>query len=134
MRILKVDSTLKSPKVCLDSEKNTFEIIGRSIPENTSEFYAQVLDWMEEYSKAPNPETNFKLKLEYFNTSSSKCILDICRKIEDMHKEGKNVKISWIYEEYDEDMMEAGEDYQAMVDVPFDIVMVRSEDEDLYKK
>lgn len=134
MKVIKVEPTLKSPRVNLDADKALFEIIGRSIPENTSEFYAVVLDWLEEYSKNPKPSMDFKLKLEYFNTSSSKCILDVCRKIEQLHKNGNKVKITWIYEEYDDDMMEAGEDYQAMVDVPFEIVMVRSEDEDLYKK
>ena len=133
MEVINIEATLKSPKVLLDKDNGNFEINGRSIPENTSEFYAPIMDWLKEYGQSPNPQTDFQFKLEYFNTSSSKCILDICRIIEEMKQGGNDVKISWVYEEYDEDMLEAGEDYEAMVDVPFDIVMVKSEDEDLYK-
>ena len=133
MQIINVEATLKSPKVIMDKEKGRFEINGRSIPENTSEFYAPIMEWLKEYGKTPNSTTDFKFKLEYFNTSSSKCILDICRIIEEMKQGGATVKITWIYEEYDEDMLEAGEDYEAMVDVPFEIMMVKSEDDDLYK-
>jgi len=133
MELIKIEQTNKSPEVHLDKGKEVFEIIGRSIPENTQEFYSPILDWLGEYANDTNPTTNFQFKLEYFNTSSSKCILDICRALESIKQNGKDVKITWIYEEYDEDMLEAGEDYEAMVDVPFDIVMVKSEDEDLYK-
>ena len=132
MEVIKIEPSNKSPQVHLDKSNEVFEIIGRSIPENTQEFYSPILDWLSEYSGDTNSATNFKFKLEYFNTSSSKCILDICRALENMHQAGKDIKITWVYEEYDEDMLEAGEDYEAMVDVPFEIVMVESEDDDLY--
>jgi len=62
-----------------------------------------------------------KVALEYFNTSSSKCLLDIFRKLEAINQSGRsNVKVSWVYDSDDEDMMEAGEDYQALVKVPFE--------------
>jgi hypothetical protein len=60
--------------------------------------------------------------LEYFNTSSSKCLLDIFRKLESLSKSGKSeIKVIWLYEEEDEDMMEAGDDYKTIVKLPFEI-------------
>ena len=67
------------------------------------------------------------IKLEYFNTSSSKCILDVLKKLEGIHKSGSEVIINWHFEEDDEDMEEAGEDYQAIIQVPFNMIEVEEE-------
>ena len=62
------------------------------------------------------------IQLEYFNTSSSKCILDIFKKLELIYKKGSKVQINWYYEEDDEDMFEAGEDYQSIINIPFSMI------------
>ena len=60
----------------------------------------------------------------YFNTASSKMLLDILMKLEDMHKAGKESLVKWYYPEDDEDMKEAGEEYADIVDVPFEQISV----------
>jgi hypothetical protein len=100
------------------------ELKGRSIPENSIEFYKPVVDALEDYSKDPNESTKVNIQLEYFNTSSSKCILDLFKKLESIHSSGKEVIINWYYEEDDEDMLEAGEDYEAIIKVPFKMIEV----------
>ncbi|MCS7189500.1 MAG: DUF1987 domain-containing protein [Bacteroidia bacterium] len=124
MRNLVIEPTSKTPKVILNADLGIFEITGRSIPEDAIGFYRKVLDWIEEYSKNPLTDTTFKFQLEYFNTSSSKCLLDIFRKLERMHKNGHKVSIRWHYDADDEDMAETGQDYQALLDVPFELVPV----------
>ena len=124
MRNLVIEPTSKTPKVILNADLGIFEITGRSIPEDAIGFYRKILDWIEEYSKSPLAETSFKFQLEYFNTSSSKCLLDIFRKLERMHKNGHKVTIRWHYDADDEDMAETGQDYQALLDVPFELVPV----------
>ena len=65
------------------------------------------------------------MQLEYFNTSSSKCILDVFKKLENLHnKSVAEVVINWYYEEDDEDMLEAGEDYQSILKLPFKMVEI----------
>jgi hypothetical protein len=124
MKNLIIEPTPKSPKVILNSELNVFEVSGRSIPEDSVGFYRKILDWVEEYSKNPNPKTNFRFQLEYFNTSSSKCLLDLFRKLEKMYKNGSDVVITWCYDADDEDMEETGEDYKALLEVPFELVSI----------
>ncbi len=124
MRNLVIEPTSKTPKVILNADLGIFEITGRSIPEDAIGFYRKILDWIEEYGKSPLPDTSFKFQLEYFNTSSSKCLLDIFRKLERMHKNGHKVTIRWHYDADDEDMAETGQDYQALLDVPFELVPV----------
>ncbi len=116
------EETLKTPYVKFDGEKGLVEIKGRSIPENSIEFYKPLIDWLDKFADQPADRTSVNVKLEYFNTSSSKCILDIFRKLELMHKKGDEVEINWYYEEDDEDMFEAGEDYQSIINIPFKMI------------
>lgn len=124
MRALIIEPTSKTPKVIMNSDISVFEIAGRSIPEDSVGFYRKVLDWVDEYAKHPNDRSNFKFQLEYFNTSSSKCLLDLFRKLEKMHKGGYDVTITWHYDADDEDMEETGQDYKALLEIPFELVSV----------
>jgi len=63
---------------------------------------------------------NIDFKLEYFNTASSKLILDIFLKLEEMQEHGKKISVKWYFPEEDEDMEEAGEEYADIVDIPFE--------------
>jgi hypothetical protein len=123
MESTSIEGTPKTPSVKFDAEKGIIEIKGRSIPENSIDFYKPLMDWLDEYSNDPQKHTEVNIQLEYFNTSSSKCILDIFKKLEAIHKSQKNdVVINWYYEEDDEDMLEAGEDYESIIRVPFKMI------------
>ena len=120
-----LDPDSKTPGISLDAGNGALKIWGRSIPENSVDYYKPIFNWLEEYSKNSNDATEMIFQLEYFNTSSSKCILDILRKLELIEQSGKSkITIKWLYEEDDEDMMEAGDDYQNMVKLPFAIEQV----------
>lgn len=123
---INIEPTAKTPKVMFDASQGVMEIEGRSIPENSTEFYKPIYDWLENYIKAPNANSVFKFKLEYFNTSSSKCILDIFRKLEKIHQNGNKITVTWFFEQDDEDMQEAGEDYQRIVNVPIKLEMIQA--------
>ena len=122
MEIIKIQGTEDTPKVILDKEKDILEISGRSLPEDVASFYEPVLTWLDEYAQEPNPKTIFNFKLVYFNTASSKLLLDILMKLEEIHESGNDVLIKWHFPEDDEDMEEAGEEYADIVDVPFEQV------------
>ena len=124
MEAISIEGTPKTPTVSFDTGKGVLEIKGRSIPENSIEFYKPIVDLLEKYAAKPLEATNVNIQLEYFNTSSSKCILDVFKKLETINKNGSKVVINWYYEEDDEDMLEAGEDYQAIINVPFKMIMV----------
>ena len=122
MENILIEGTPKTPSINFDYEKGLIEIKGRSIPENSIEFYKSMVDWLEKYTEKPQKKTEVNIQLEYFNTSSSKCILDVFKKIETIYKADNDVVINWFYEEDDEDMLEAGEDYQSIIRVPFKMV------------
>ena len=116
MEIINLEGTEDTPRIILDKTNKIFEISGRSLPEDSSEFYQPILDWLVEYKMDPLPETIFDFKLEYFNTASSKLILDVLTVLEDI----ENVKVVWYFYEDDEDMEEAGEEFSELVDVDFE--------------
>ena len=122
METIKIQGTEDTPKIILDAESELMEISGRSLPEDVSAFYEPVLNWLNEYAENPNKKTIFNFKLTYFNTASSKLLLDILMKLEEMHENGNDILIRWHYPEDDEDMEEAGEEYADIVDVPFEQV------------
>jgi hypothetical protein len=124
MEPLLIEGTPKTPSIRFESEQGLIEIKGRSIPENSIEFYKPLVDWLEKYGEGPAALTKVNIQLEYFNTSSSKCILDVFKKLESIHKAKHEVIINWYYEEDDEDMLEAGEDYESIIRVPFKMIEI----------
>jgi hypothetical protein len=124
METITIPGSPKTPTVDMNVESGIIEIKGRSIPENSIDFYRPVVEWLDKYAESPAPETKVNIQLEYFNTSSSKCILDVFKKLEQVFKKNgdKGVVINWYYEEDDEDMLEAGEDYQSILKIPFKMI------------
>ena len=121
MEDLKQEGSAKTPVVEFNTSGELL-LKGRSIPENSIEFYKPLIEWIESYSESPNSSTVLNVQLEYFNTSSSKCILDVFKKLESVT--GSEVSVKWYYEEDDEDMLEAGEDYEAIIDLDFEMIEV----------
>jgi hypothetical protein len=128
MKSLYIPHTTKSPTINFDPDSGIFEIYGRSIPENSVDFYKPVLSWMDRLHDLPSANIEVVVKLEYFNTSSSKCLVDIFRKLEQLHQNGHQVKILWYYEEEDDDMRESGEDMREILKMPVKLISFVSED------
>lgn len=124
MEDLILEGSAKTPTVSFLAQNGSLELTGRSIPENSIDFYKPLIDWIALYGQNPQKETKVDIKLEYFNTSSSKCILDLFKKLEDINGEKTQISINWFFEEDDEDMEEAGEDYQAIIGLPFSMIEV----------
>jgi hypothetical protein len=124
MEKLVIEGSPKTPTIDFDANSGVLLLKGRSIPENSIEFFQPLNDWLEKYSEGPNAKTVVEVRLEYFNTSSSKCILDFFKKLEKVNGGSTSVHVNWYFETDDEDMEEAGEDYQAILSLPFSIIEV----------
>ena len=130
MNNLFIPRTSKTPDIFFDADQGILEIKGRSIPENSVAFYAPVMQWLSDYDQTPKQETQLVVKLEYFNTSSSKCLIDIFRKLEKIHQQESKVTVVWYYEAEDEDMKESGEDFRDLVSMPVVMTSIVSEDQE----
>lgn len=108
-----------SPGVILNTETNTFKIWGKSLPENPEKMFKPVLDWAERFSSSPDRDMNLVLDLVYLNTASTKWLRQILAAFSEMTRQGKKLTIEWIYEEFDEDMLDLGEDLQNLTGIQF---------------
>lgn len=114
-----IEATQNTPDIDFDLKNGVLEISGRSIPENSIEFYNPLFSAIDSYIDHPSTKTNINIQLEYYNSSSSSCLLSVFKKLEKLNKEKNNVSVNWIYEENDEDILAAGKNFQGMVDLPF---------------
>jgi hypothetical protein len=117
---LHIEKTSNTPKVDCVANEGEMHMEGRSIPENPSEFYKPLIQWLLEYFNNPRPLTVFEFRLEYINSGSSKSLLELLRLIKDEYVNGKPIVIKWHYEEDDESVQELGEHYQYTLKIPFE--------------
>ena len=123
MEHLVIAKTDDTPEIDFNPGTKELKISGRSLPEDVTTFYAPVLEWLDELEETAIGELKFIVNLEYFNTASSKLILDILMKLEDIHSGGSNsIEIIWNFDKRDTDMEEAAEEYSELVEVPFQII------------
>jgi hypothetical protein len=122
MEPLDIKATNDTPRVLFDPDNNLFEISGRSLPEDVVTFYQPILDWLDEYTRTPLKKTDFVFKYIYFNTATSKLVQDILIKLEHLQEKGSEVKVSWYYEQDDEDMLDLGIEFKENVNIAFEIV------------
>ncbi len=110
MENLKLEATKYTPGITLTTE-GIISLVGKSYPENTFEFYAPMIKWVEEYfENNPAQTTIVNMEIIYFNSSSSKLFFDFFDLLEENSGE-HNIEINWIYDEENESAEEAGEDF-----------------------
>ena len=124
MERVKCEATSRTPLIDFILQEGTLEIKGRSIPENSFAFYQPLNDALKAYVQSPKERTTVNIELEYFNTSSAKCLLDFFKALEDAHGKKTNVTIKWGYQDGDENILEAGKEYQSMLKMNFELVQV----------
>ncbi len=125
MENILIEGTVRTPTVKFDFNAGELEVSGRSIPENSITFYKPLFDWLDAYTESPKETTTMVFNLEYFNTSSSKCILDLLRKLETLKEAAPSTKVivRWFYDEGDEDMEESGGDFKSLINLDIELMM-----------
>ncbi|HXB13194.1 MAG TPA: DUF1987 domain-containing protein [Bacteroidia bacterium] len=121
METLLIKATARTPAIKFDPIQGKLEIKGRSIPENAAEFYKPLIEGLNKYVINPKPVIQVDIQLEYLNTDSARCILNIFRLLESLQAKGNQVNINWYYEKDDLDMKEVGEDFREMVSLAFNL-------------
>lgn len=119
---LLIEETAQTPLICFDAQTGEMILKGRSIPEDADEFWIPILSWFESFMLHPSDSVTIRMDLEYFNISSSKRILFLLYKLNELVDLGKEAKVEWRYRKSDIDMYEVGQDYAYMVKVPFEFI------------
>ncbi len=122
MRPLIIEEQDDTLSVILDKGNNQFEFSGRSLPEDVTSFYEPIYNWLEEYMVSPNPKTEVKMKIDYFNSASHKAINQLLELLAKLSKKGNVVVVKWHYMKDDEDMLETGKDYADLTGLNFEYI------------
>jgi hypothetical protein len=115
MNILFLEATKDTPKIMLNKRDGIFELAGRSILEDANSFYDPVVEWLNDYAQQPNSSTVFTFKLNYFNSSTSKVIYILLNVLKDI----KGAQVEWCYYKDDEDILEAGQEFEEELEMAF---------------
>jgi hypothetical protein len=128
--VIKIQGKADIPDVLIDENQLLVRISGSSFNENAIDMYYKIIDWIHKVEKNLSKELKFEFDYVYLNSSSKKMIFVILNQLENLHKAGKKVSVSWFYEEYDEDMLELGEDFAELITMPFKYIPKEVEDEE----
>ena len=120
--LIRPNNVVKTPLVDFKTT-GELRIEGSYFSENPVEFYEPLVEWIKELKNEAPKTITMRIKLEYFNTSSSKLILYMFKSLENIHfNKESEVTIVWLYNKIDQDMLESGKDYKSIVNVPFELV------------
>ncbi|NQU64513.1 MAG: DUF1987 domain-containing protein [SAR324 cluster bacterium] len=115
---LLIEPTKYTPKIFFDAVNHRLEIKGETYPENTAEFYAPVFKWLEEYlAQLQDDAVTINIEINYFNSSSSKVLMDMFDMFETVVIAGKSLTLNWIYDRENESVLEYGQEFQEDLEV-----------------
>jgi hypothetical protein len=121
-RSLSIDATETTPLVDFNSKTNVLLMKGCSVPDNGFEFYSPIFTWLDNYL-ATNPEhITMNIQLDYFNTTSSKFIFEMLKRIKGYTGDKIPLSVNWFYSAGDEDIEEAGKIYSDVMNIPFALI------------
>jgi hypothetical protein len=120
MEPIYIVGTNNTPFVSLDPS-GKLKIRGRSIHENPSGFFEPLIAWVEKFIAGSQCTIIFDIELEYFNSSSSRYILELLRLLMENKKDTELI-INWYFEEGDDDLLERGQYYESILDTKFNFI------------
>ena len=110
------------PSINFNAESGICEIAGESYMEETFKFYSPLLDWITKYANEVKRPLTLNFKLTYFNTNSSRLILDMLDVVKKYQDDGGRVSVNWYYDPEDPDMIDEIQDFEMETDVKINLV------------
>ncbi|MEQ9301821.1 MAG: DUF1987 domain-containing protein [Cyclobacteriaceae bacterium] len=117
-----IEQSRVTPFVEYNGVEKTLQISGRSSPENPLIFYKRLVDFVDEFASSNESILIVNVSMEYLNTSSTKCIFNLFKKMSEVNDEtDKIIIVNWYYEDWDDDMLEIGEDFSYCLKIQFNL-------------
>jgi hypothetical protein len=126
-----IEETEFTPEILFNIDSKRFLLKGVSRPEDVFKFYLPAVNWLKEFeqniilhtdAKYNIPFINLEFDLSYFNSASSKMLLQILEVIKHIQNKGIEIRIDWYYDKNDEQMYDDGMDLSESVDIPFHFI------------
>tara|TARA_R110002072_G_scaffold66771_1_gene164234 strand:+ start:274 stop:648 length:375 start_codon:yes stop_codon:yes gene_type:complete len=121
MESLRLESSEDTPMVDFDTSTGVFKVTGRALPEDAHEFFSPIEKWLQEYIESPLDNTKVEMRIDYFNSASTRYIFNILMSFEDIVDAGKDVTVFWYYKSDDEMIEAKGEELESILELPFEM-------------
>ena len=122
MKELSIAGTVSTPTVLGDWTTGVLKMSGDSYPENSFELFGPVIQWVESYLAENAAPLRLELSLLYLNTSSVKAVMEIFDTLEAAHLSGRDVGVTWFFDENNERVGELAEEFKEDCTFPFEVV------------
>src|SRR6056297_233135 len=109
------------PGFVFDADSGVCEISGESYMEEAYKFYYPLINWLKEFTEKENGKIILNIKLIYFNTSTTKCLLDMFEILKKYKNNGNEVEINWFYDKEDPDMIDEVKDFEKEAEIDIEV-------------
>ncbi|MDR0455242.1 MAG: DUF1987 domain-containing protein [Treponema sp.] len=121
---LEREKTTSTPYVLVDEERNYMRLEGRCFHENVGVFFKEINDWLDEYLATDFGTFTFDNAINYFNSSTTKLMLNMLLKLDRHSSDKTKIIVNWITTEDNDIMIECGEDFQEeMENLEFNLII-----------
>jgi len=112
------------PVAHFDKKSGLISISGRSIRVNSNPFWQLVKIRLKNHMEKSHAITSIRLQMEYMNSSSVEELLEFLNLSKSLTKNDAELKVEWLYEEGDEDVLELGNCINQVIDLPMKCVQM----------
>lgn len=119
---LDIQQTKYTMHVHFDAVTGEFNMVGNSYPEDANSFFDPIYQWLDQFIKNVKGEIQLHIRLNYVNSSSSKCFIDLFEILERYHLDGGKILVRWYYEEGDDEILDAGEELLEDMEFPYELI------------
>ena len=122
MKSLNIKGSQSTPTILCNPDSGVMTMQGDSYPENSFEFFGEVIEWVEQFLQHSASPLQLDLQLIYMNTSSVKAMMDIFDLLEAAFEQNRAVSVRWYYDPDNERVVELAEEFKEDCSFPFDIL------------
>jgi len=122
MKDLNIEAGRDTLAVHCNVQTGIIKLGGISYPQDAVSFFAPLLDWVERFSSMKKGGITLEIRINYLNTSSTKCLFDLFDTLEEYHQSNAKTVVNWYYQEADRDIMETGQEFMEDLELPFNLI------------
>lgn len=115
------DKTRNTPSIIYDEKNKCVYFEGDCTPEDSvfffESFIPKLLNLINE-----NKASSLNFNLNYYNSSSAKCFLDMFITISKIHNIKNSLKVEWQFDNEDIEMKEPGETFEIITKLDFKFI------------
>jgi hypothetical protein len=120
-----IKETLFTPSVKIYKDEHRIIVSGQSRLEDPAPFFEEFMVLLDEKINEFKTYISIDFQISYLNSSSSKWLFHILKGIQSRFQGKKLITVNWYFEEDDDSILEAGEVFQSLLSLPFNVLESR---------